>query len=768
MNLKYQKKIVVLALGMILLPACSQKFTINILPTLELVKPPAVMTAEIKAQDYQKASKVQLDRLALGQRVEKQYALRNTGDFELEIQSLTISDAALSEQIKITGSCGKLAPNKTEVCPIRLTFDPQEVGSFSPFLVAEFKNHLGENKIFRFPIEAEGRSVALLRLKDGGSSNPNDLPSLDFGSVTKDFTGSKLVLVEPNTDKYPKSKNPLSAASSVNFKFGASPSRFSVSTSEVPPNLTACNLSSIGANCYVMVNFNPNQGGNAQVNDSLTVEYNNGSEPAFVSTVSLTGRGIDIVTPPALALQGQAPAFGSVVWSSPQTNPSAPGAADLLIQKSGSGPVLFTGITFPNFVSPAPSGSTCPTTGTSVEMNSNCVYKLLYKPTSAGSLSGQIVLSYKQSANGSTQTVTVAPTGTAVNPALLAFSAPSTSISSRVFQSKSATVTISNSGGFPANVLSITASTPISGLNASLKNLPNQNQDCVSIPAGGSCILIFNFNPQAQGSFSSNFTLTYQNGRDPPLPAISHSFTGIADGSVGPPQPPGTPVEINLGNVMLGGNPAVYSGQGGLSFVGSLTLNFFGGLHASGSKFNFFGGGAGAGTFPGSIPSGAGTSPPLCTTPFSLSASQLSCRFFVGISSTAAADIGPADSTYVRGLTVSYYSDGGTPQSSSSQKIETAFSVRATPRNPSELRFFTAFNSTIPVNSISFPLTIKNVDSAAINAVPRVIVAGGTAQGYFNVRVVSRDIIDSNGAIVTSPFSIASPSSASPNDQLTP
>lgn len=748
------------AASALLLEGCTQKFGINILPTLELVKHPAVVTAETKPEEYLFASKVQLGRLALGQFATQEYALRNTGDFGLEIQSLSVSDPALSEQIKITANCGKLAPNKAEICPVSVKFDPKIVSSFRPSLVAEFKNHLGETKIFRFPIEGEGRSVALLKLKDGGSSSQDDLQSLDFGSVTKDFTGSRRVMVYANTDKYPASPNPLSPATSVSFKFASSPSRFSVSTSNIPSNLTPCNLSSIGKDCYVDIIFSPTQGGNLQVNDTFSVEYNNGSEPAFVSQVSLTGKGTDIVVPPSLAVVGgQAPAFGTVVWSSTSTNAADPGTADLQIQKSGSGPALFQGITFPNFVSLAATGSTCPTTGTNVEISGNCIYKLLYKPTAAGNLSGAIVLSFKQSATGATQTVSVNPTGTAVNPAVLSFRFSSNTVSTKVFQAKTISLEVLNQGGFPASILGVSSSPSVQAFSSTFKNA--QNQSCTSIPAGGLCTLELTFNPQTAGSFNTTYSVSYQDGRNSPFPSVSQLVTGIADGNITPPSTPLSST-IDLGNIMIGGKPAEYYGQGTLGFSGAGTLQYIGGAHVAESKFSFYNqGGASAGTFPGIQPGGAGTGPALCQTPFVLSSTQQSCRFFVGVRTLSASDpvISQVGVQFSRNLTVSYFSDGGAPPFSLGTPVETIYTVKATPRNPSVLKFVASSTSLNAASPIQFDPTKKNTESSVKYAYARV-------DGFFKVSTNSVKIVTGSGTTCddslqesTSPFFIgASPS----------
>ncbi|WP_202871743.1 choice-of-anchor D domain-containing protein [Kribbella pratensis] len=151
--------------------------------------------------------------------------------------------------------------------------------------------------------------------------------------------------------------------------------------------------------------------------------------------------------------------------------------------------------------------------GTSIAAGASCTVSVTFRPTAAGSRSGNLTVN----ASGITNTVPLSGTGVApgpilnANPASLSF--PDTQVGS---SSSAQTVAVTNSGTTSATVSGVTATGDFS-----------QTNNCSALAVGASCTVTVTFRPTASGSRTGGVTVTSNANNSP----TSISLTGNGIGT---------------------------------------------------------------------------------------------------------------------------------------------------------------------------------------------------------------------------------------------
>jgi len=235
------------------------------------------------------------------------------------------------------------------------------------------------------------------------------------------------------------------------------------------------------ASCTISVVFAPTQAGSQT--GTLTV-----SDLLRIQTVSLTGTGL---LPPAFSVSPISLSFAS------QQVGAAGSPSTLTVTNSGGAPMTNVGfqLTGSGAGSFALGATTC---GALLANGGSCTLQLTFTPAAAGGNVAALVVS---SSSLGVAPVSVALNGTGttttglnVSPALLNF--PEENIGQ---PSPAQIVTISNTGSFAANSLSITVSAPFS---------LTQNTCGSSLAAAASCSVGVIFQPATVGKLTSMLTVT--------------------------------------------------------------------------------------------------------------------------------------------------------------------------------------------------------------------------------------------------------------------
>jgi hypothetical protein len=164
------------------------------------------------------------------------------------------------------------------------------------------------------------------------------------------------------------------------------------------------------------------------------------------------------------------------------------------------------------------SGSTC--TGTVTASGGTCSFSVAFKPSAAGSRSGNIVVNRS---GGPGVTVGVSGTGTSgATPGRLSLPASINFGSQNVGTTSSPTsVTVTNTGGAAVTVSNVTSS------NAAEFSIVSNG--CSTVNAGANCAIGVTFKPTSSGARSANITVT-SNGTGSPQ-TVAASGTGGTGGS---------------------------------------------------------------------------------------------------------------------------------------------------------------------------------------------------------------------------------------------
>ncbi len=265
-----------------------------------------------------------------------------------------------------------------------------------------------------------------------------------------------------------------------------------------------------GASCSLAVAYKPNAVG--ANNASLTFSYAGGTNV----TVQMAGTGSAAPTP-NLATTPSGGTFGTVTVGQ--------ASAPLAVTLNNTGGAAANGVTFNNsnaaeFIV---SANTC---GATVNAGASCAFNVTYTPTAPGADSATLTIN---ATGGSAVVMALSGTGTSSAPQVGQLSLPAaiTMSDTQVGTTSFArTVTISNLGPGPVNVLSIVSGNPAEFALGS--------NGCGTVQANTACTFDLTFKPAAAGTRAASVTITSNGVSSPQVLAVN----GM--GTAGVPPPPAT------------------------------------------------------------------------------------------------------------------------------------------------------------------------------------------------------------------------------------
>lgn len=367
-------------------------------------------------------------------------------------------------------------------CTFVLTFSPTTLGTHTGTMSVGFDNGLTTTASTR---NYTGTAVApaSLTVSDVG---------YDYGTVATGGTASKTFTI---------SNSGAVSATSLTGTGLAAP--FAFPGSVFPGGGTCSTTLAAGATCTVIVTFSPSATG-AQ-GDTLDIGYNDGAQ-AQTASRAVTGTG---AAPASLAISdGVTYDFGNVANGGTMdktfTVTNSGGVASTGMSGSGlAAPYTFKGGTYPG------STGTCSAT---LAAASTCTMVVTFAPTSLGTLTDTIDLTYTNGVTGG-NVVSRALTGVGVAPATITISDGATynfgAVATTATLDK--TFTITNTGAIGATALSGSAlSAPFSYSGGSF---PGAAGNCTStLAAGATCLIEVRFSPTVVTTSNATMTLTYNNG----------------------------------------------------------------------------------------------------------------------------------------------------------------------------------------------------------------------------------------------------------------
>jgi hypothetical protein len=411
--------------------------------------------------------------------------LTNTGGSNVTISQVTIAGGA---GFSMSGITAPVTLAGGQSATFSVSFQPPATGTVSGNITI---SSTGSNPTLTIPMSGTGLAAGTL------GSNPT---SLAFGSIQ---VGTSKTLSETVTN---------TGGSSITIsQVGVSGAGFSLSGISAPVTLTP------GQSASFSVLFTPTTAG--AVSGDVTIT-STASNPTL--NVPLTGTGLAVgvlgSNPTSLAF-GSVPVSSSKTLSETITNTGGTSVTISQVGVSGSG-FSATGITAPVTLTAGQSAS----------------FSVLFTPTAAGAVSGNVTIT----SNASNPTLTIPLTGTgtasgalASNPTSLAFG----SVPVGTTQTLSETVT--NTGGTSVTISQVS----ISGSAYTLNGIAAP----VTLTAGQSASFTVSFAPTVAGAVSGNVTVT-SNASNPTL-TIPLSGTGSTAGALG-----ANPTSLAFGSVPVGNN----------------------------------------------------------------------------------------------------------------------------------------------------------------------------------------------------------------------
>src|SRR2546427_573722 len=248
----------------------------------------------------------------------------------------------------------------------------------------------------------------------------------------------------------------------------------------------------VGASCLLNLTFTPTAASARTATVTITDDA-----PGSPRSVSLAGTGIV----PAVTLAPTNLAFGDQRLST--TSP----VQTVTLTNSGTATLSITSIALAG-LNPGDfaiaAGTTC-TNGATVVAGARCLVNLTFPPTAASARTATVTIT--DDAPGSPQSVSL--TGTGVTPPAATLSATSSAFGNQRVGTTSAAqnLTLTNNGGTPLNLTSIT----ITGAQAADFAFAAGNTcptGAGSVAPGASCTISISFTPAATGARTATVTIT--------------------------------------------------------------------------------------------------------------------------------------------------------------------------------------------------------------------------------------------------------------------
>jgi hypothetical protein len=423
---------------------------------------------------------------------------------------LTIASVALTgtdpADFTETNDC-PIAPATLESgdsCTISVTFAPQTTGAKTAAITVSD--------------DAPGSPQQVVNLS-GTSINPAvtlSATSLDFGNQNLNTTSPPQTVTLTNSGAGPLTIMSISA--SADF---AQSNDCGASVAE-------------GAQCTISVTFTPATAGTRT--GAVTITDNAVDSP---QTISLTGTGV----PATLTLSTTSLTFGEQnvgTTSAPQT---------VTVTNSGTGPLVIFSI---GASGDFPQTHNCPISPATIGPSASCTISLTFRPTGGGTRTGLLTLA--DNASGNPHNVNL--TGTGVAPTISVLPTSLDFGDQRVGTTSAAqAVTVTNTGGGPATIFSISTS-------AEFAQTGNCPLSPATLAASASCSINVTFRPSARGTRTGSLTLTDNatgnphtvsltgNGLAPDV-GLSPAALNFPDQAVGVTSPPQDVTLSNTGNRVL-------------------------------------------------------------------------------------------------------------------------------------------------------------------------------------------------------------------------
>ena len=381
-----------------------------------------------------------------------------------------------------SGSCGSiLTPGQS--CTVVVVFSPINLGNFSDSVEISYHNGASGQTAIR---NVQGLGAA------PGQISISHSPSFDFGQKAMGSSTSQ-TLTLTNIGGVPvTSMTGLGLAAPFSFKGGSF------------PGVGGTCLTSLGPadNCTIVISFSPNALG--AFSDTIEISYNDGIN----SQVANRNVAAESVNPAQISISNN-PAydFGSVVIG-------ATGEGTVTLTNSGqvvasniqvaalAAPFNFKGGSYPGM------GGNCADT---LDVGSSCNIKVIYSPTTTGSHSSQLEVSYFNGASSQQATRNILGTGT-VPAALTISDSPSFDFGKKATGSVGEkTFNVTNTGG--AAAVSMSASSLNSPFAFKGGSYPGTGGTCASsLAAAASCSVVVVFMPTTVQSFASSLEINYFDG----------------------------------------------------------------------------------------------------------------------------------------------------------------------------------------------------------------------------------------------------------------
>jgi hypothetical protein len=224
-----------------------------------------------------------------------------------------------------------------------------------------------------------------------------------------------------------------------------------------------------------------------------------------------------VVTAPAATLSATAIAFGNQVVG------TASATQTLTVGNTGNAALSITGLTFGGAHSGdfAQTGGTC-NAGTSVAAGASCTVQLTFTPAAAGARSATLTVAHNAGSGSSALTLS----GTGVSATPVAGASPTALGFAQTLGTTSTpqAVTLSNGGGAPLALTSIT----LTGAQAIDFDLASGTTCAAgsSVAAGASCVIYVVFTPSANGSRAATLSIAHNAAGSPTTIALSGTGSG--------------------------------------------------------------------------------------------------------------------------------------------------------------------------------------------------------------------------------------------------
>ncbi|MGA2610109.1 MAG: choice-of-anchor D domain-containing protein [Terriglobia bacterium] len=389
-----------------------------------------------------------------------------------------------------------------------------------------------------FTPTASGNRTGTLTLTDNASNSPQKVslsgtglaPVVSLSTTSLSFAGQTV-----------STPSPPQTLLLTNTGAGALTPLTITTSGDFAQTNTCAGSVAAGAGCEISVTFTPTAPGNRT--GALTLTDNALNSP---QTVTLSGTGLGATA----SLSVSSLTFARQLVAT--TSSSQP----VTLSNTGNVALTVTSIAIsPNF------GQTnnC---ASSLAASGSCTISVTFSPTATGPLTGTLTITDNSNrVAGSTQTVSLSGTGTAVT-----VSATSLSFGAQLVGSGSLkTVTLTNLGSTPLSIsgLTVVSFAPLTPLGTKAGDFAIQSSSCVaggSVPGPGSCTIKLAFKPTAAGVRSATLVIA---DSDPTSPqtvnlrgtgtAVRLSATSLNFGPqpVGTTSAPKTVTLTNLGNTPL-------------------------------------------------------------------------------------------------------------------------------------------------------------------------------------------------------------------------